>query len=154
MTRVLMVCLGNICRSPAAEAALIEAAALAGMDVTVASAGTASWHTGKRPDPRMRAAGDEAGLTIDGAARQVTTQDFRDHDLVVAMDRQNLADLRALAPDADAATRLRLLRDYVGPTDQDVPDPYYGGAEGFADVIDIVREAASSLVTALVEQRA
>lgn len=154
MTRVLMVCLGNICRSPTAEAALREAADDAEITVDVDSAGTASWHTGKRPDPRMRQAGADASLAIDGAARQVTARDFRDFDLVIAMDAQNRRDLEHLAPDDESAARIRLFRDYSGAPGADVPDPYYGDADGFAAVIAISRDAARGLVRAIAEDRA
>ncbi len=150
--RVLMVCLGNICRSPTAEAALREAADEAGLSLTVESAGTAAWHVGNRPDSRSRAAGSRAGLHVDGAARQVTAQDFERFDLLVAMDASNAEALRRLAPDEAATFRIRLFRDYVeGQQGLDVPDPYHGGRDGFDEVVGICRAAAAGLVTALSE---
>ncbi|MBW3620390.1 MAG: low molecular weight phosphotyrosine protein phosphatase [Actinobacteria bacterium] len=145
--RILMVCLGNICRSPTAEAALREAAAEAEVDVEVDSAGTGAWHVGNAPDERMTAAADEVGLCLAGAARQVTSEDLGDHDLVLAMDRENLRDLRALSPPDLPAGRIRLFREFdpEGP-DEDVPDPYYGGARGFADVVTMTRRTARELV--------
>ena len=148
-TRVLLVCLGNICRSPTAEAAVREAAAQAGVDVRVDSAGTGAWHVGNPPDARMTAAAAEDGLHLDGSARQVDPDDFRDFDLVVAMDASNRQDLLALAPDEDARQRVRLFRDYAGEADQGVPDPYYGGPDGFREVVGIVRRAAAGLVAAI-----
>jgi len=149
-TRVLAVCLGNICRSPTAEAALREAADTAGVDLVVDSAGTGAWHVGNRPDERMRAAGDVAGLAIEGAARQVTVADFDDFDVLLAMDASNLADLRQLAPSAKAAQRLHLFRDFdPDGRGHDVPDPYYGGPDGFIEVVQIARRAAKGVVAAI-----
>jgi protein-tyrosine phosphatase len=149
--RVLMVCLGNICRSPTAEAAVREAAQAAGVDLHVDSAGTGAWHVGEPPDRRMTAAAAEDGLHLGGAARQVTVDDFDRFDLVIAMDRSNLRDLERLAPDDDARARLRLFRDYAGQTGQDVPDPYYGGPDGFREVVALVRRAATGLVDAIAD---
>lgn len=145
--RVLTVCLGNICRSPAAEAAIAEAAAAVGADIEVDSAGTAAYHVGEPPDRRMRSAGSEAGLHIDGTARRFERADFDRYDLIVVMDRSNLRDVLALAPSDEAATRVHLFRSFdPDPDDLDVPDPYYGGEDGFRDVITMVRRAAAGLV--------
>lgn len=147
--RVLAVCLGNICRSPAAEAAILEAAADAGVDVEVDSAGTGAYHVGEPPDRRMRAAAAERGLHVSGHARQFSTADFDRFDLIVVMDRANLRDVVDMAPDDTAAQRVRLFRSF-DPTadndDLDVPDPYYGGPDGFIQVVDMVRRAAAGLV--------
>jgi protein-tyrosine phosphatase len=148
---ILTVCLGNICRSPTAEAALREAAERRGVAITVRSAGTGGWHVGAPPDQRMRAAGAEVGLAIDGAAARVTPSDLDDADLVVAMDRDNLADLERLATSADVTTPIILFRDLdpdAGPG-AEVPDPYYGGPEGFAEVVTLCRRTAEHLVAAL-----
>ncbi len=153
-TRVLLVCLGNICRSPTAEAAVREAADQAGVDLEVDSAGTGAWHVGEPPDARMTAAAAEDDLHLAGAARQVTPDDFRDFDLVVAMDTSNLDDLGRLAPDDDARGRLRLFREYADEAGQGVPDPYYGGPDGFREVVRIVRRAAAGLVAAIRDGRA
>lgn len=152
--RILFVCLGNICRSPTAEAAMKEAAADAGLDLVVDSAGTGSWHVGDSPDPRMRSAAADMDLIIDGVARQVRPADFEEFDLLVAMDRQNLRDLEALAPGEEAARKLRLFRQFQPDADgQEVPDPYYGGPEGFNRVVRIARESAAGLVAAIREGR-
>lgn len=148
-TRVLLVCLGNICRSPTAEAAVREAALEAGVDLEVDSAGTGAWHVGNPPDPRMTAAAAEDDLHLSGAARQVTVDDFRRFDLVVAMDTSNEQDLKRLAPDDDARSRVRLFRAYADEPGQGVPDPYYGGPDGFREVVAIVRRAARGLVDAV-----
>jgi protein-tyrosine phosphatase len=146
--RILVVCLGNICRSPTAEAALVEALADAGIHhVEVDSAGTGSWHLGDPPDPRMAAAAAEEGLALRGTARQVTRADFDRFDLILCMDRQNLADVVALAPDEASRAKVRLFRELDPDADgDDVPDPYYGGADGFASVVEIVRSAARGVV--------
>jgi protein-tyrosine phosphatase len=148
--KVLAVCLGNICRSPAAEAAIEEAASDAGVDIEVESAGTGAYHVGEPPDERMRRAGDVAGLHISGRARQFEPADFDRFDLIVVMDQANLRDVLAIAPDENTARRVQLFRSFdpdARPGDLDVPDPYYGGADGFAAVIDMVRRAASGLVS-------
>jgi protein-tyrosine phosphatase len=149
--RILMVCLGNICRSPTAEAVLRAALEREGLDgrVEVDSAGTGDWHVGAPPDHRMTEAAAAEGITLTGAARQVAgVEDLRDFDLVLAMDRQNLKDLQAMAGgDRDVLDRLQLFRDFAdGERGLDVPDPYYGGPEGFANVVGIVRDAAEGVV--------
>ncbi len=148
--RVLAVCLGNICRSPTAEAAIREAAGEAGLSLEVDSAATGAWHLGDRPDPRMRAAGQANNLLIDGTARQIRIGDFDDFDLILAMDRQNLSDLLTLAPSPKAAEKVRLFRTFDPEAASDeVPDPYYGGERGFQEVIDMSRAAARGLVDAV-----
>ncbi len=129
---VLMVCLGNICRSPMAEGALRAAAGKAGLSLTVDSAGTGGWHKGEAPDPRAQAAALRGGVDISGQrARQVRPADFDDFDLILAMDRDNLADLAALMPKG-ARAQLSLLMDHVpGRAGKSVADPYYGDAKGF-----------------------
>ncbi len=142
--RVLFVCLGNICRSPTAEgvmASLLSESRLDG-EVELDSAGTGGWHAGAPPDERATAAAARRGIALAGAARRVRVADFADFDLVVAMDRENRDDLLALAPDAAARAKVRLLREYdpasVEAGDLDVPDPYYGGPDGFERVLDVV----------------
>jgi protein-tyrosine phosphatase len=148
--RILAVCLGNICRSPAAEAAISEAAQEAGVVVEVESAGTGSWHVGEPPDPRMVQAAASVGLQIAGTARQVRPEDFSDFDLIVAMDRNNYDDIVALAPDGEAAAKVRMFRSYdPNATGLDVLDPYYGGTEGFHQVVAATRAAARGLVGSL-----
>lgn len=150
--RILVVCLGNICRSPAAESALRESLAEAGLGdrVEVDSAGTGDWHLGKPPDPRMVAAAARAGLSVDGRARRVEAGDLDRFDLVLAMDRSNLTALRALARDDTTRAKVRLFREFDETADADeVPDPYCGDPGGFARVVDIVRAAARGLVARL-----
>lgn len=149
---VLAVCLGNICRSPTAEAALREAAEQAGMELTVRSAGTGDWHVGKPPDERMRRAAAEEGLHLSGTADRVTPDALAEADLVLAMDRSNLADLQDLAGRTGITTPIRLYREFdpeAQPGELDVPDPYYGGPDGFAEVVRMVRRTAGAVVAHL-----
>jgi protein-tyrosine phosphatase len=149
---ILFVCLGNICRSPTAEGVMRHLLREAGLDerVELESAGTGSWHVGDPPDARATEAAARRGIVLDGAARRVTRGDFERFDLVVAMDRENLAELRRLAPDEEARAKVRLLREFdpasAGAPDLDVPDPYYGGPRGFDDVLDLVEAACRGLL--------
>ncbi|HRO33565.1 MAG TPA: low molecular weight protein-tyrosine-phosphatase, partial [Brevundimonas sp.] len=132
MLSVLFVCLGNICRSPLAEAALRDEARRRRLDLIVDSAGTGDWHAGEPPDPRAQAAAARNGVDISTLrARQVTKGDFRRFTHIVALDEQNLADLKRLAP-ADATATLSLLLDHVpGRQGQGVVDPWFGDEAGF-----------------------
>lgn len=145
--RVLTVCLGNICRSPTAQAAIRDAAAGHGLELEVDSAGTGDWHIGELPDERMRAAAAAAGLTLDSRGRQVGADDLAEFDLVLAMDRDNLRVVESLERD-DSTARVELFRtwDPDADGDLDVPDPYYGGRRGFEEVVEICRRTARSLV--------
>jgi protein-tyrosine phosphatase len=120
--------------------------------VEVDSAGTGSWHVGNPPDRRATAEARDRGIVMEGRARQFGRGDLARFDLVVAMDAQNAADLRALAPDDAAAAKVRLLREWdpdADDADRDVPDPYYGGPEGFAIVLDMVERACARLIAEL-----
>ena len=148
--KVLFVCLGNICRSPAAEGVFIDYVTSQGVShrVEVDSAGTASWHTGKRADPRMRSAASDRGVQLTSRARQVRAEDFEVFDLIVAMDHSNYRDLEALQVPGGAA--LRMLGDFLPEvSDQDaapdVPDPYYGGPDGFELVLDMLERACEPI---------
>jgi protein-tyrosine phosphatase len=145
------VCAGNICRSPAAEAAIREAAAEAGLEIEVDSAGTGSWHVGQPPHPEGIAAGARAGLRVDGRARRVTAVDFDRFDIILAMDRANLRDLFDLAPTREAQARTRLFRTYdPGAESDEVPDPWGGPEAGYDETVRIVRAAARGLVAEIV----
>ncbi len=144
---ILFVCLGNICRSPLAEAALREAARRRGLDLTIDSAGTGDWHAGEPPDPRAVAVATRHGVDISGLrARQVTRGDFTRFDHIVALDHDNLENLRRLTP-ADTTARLSLLLDHVpGREGQAVADPWFGAAEGFDVTWAEVTAAADALL--------
>jgi protein-tyrosine phosphatase len=148
--RICFVCLGNICRSPTAEAVmrgLLEQEGLREL-VDIDSAGTGAWHVGEPPDHRARAAGKRRGLHVGGKARKVVREDFERFDLLIAMDRSNHADLLRLAPTDEAAARIYLLRDFDEecPTGSEVPDPYYGGGDGFEQVLEICEAGCRGLL--------
>jgi protein-tyrosine phosphatase len=148
--RLSFVCLGNICRSPTAAAVmrrLVEDAGLSGR-IAIESAGTGSWHVGEPPDARATAEAGMRGYRMDGRARQFRQEDFDRLDLVLAMDRENAAALRRLAPIPEAAAKVHLLREFdpAARGDLDVPDPYYGGLHGFATVFDMVAAACRGLL--------
>ncbi|HUR72694.1 MAG TPA: low molecular weight protein-tyrosine-phosphatase [Sporichthya sp.] len=151
--RVCMVCLGNICRSPMAAAVLRHKLAEAGLAnrVVVESAGTGGWHVGDGADRRARAALVARGYDDTHSARKFGREFFKDYDLVIAMDRDNLRNLRAIAPDRDAREEVRLLRSYdpTAPEEAEVEDPYYGGDEGFAEVLHQIERACDGLVAEL-----
>lgn len=149
----LFVCLGNICRSPLAEAAFVAAAERAGVAVVADSAGTGGWHAGDPPDRRSQAVARRYGVDISGQrARLVRRADFREFDHILALDPQNLRDLHAIAP-ADASARIALLMDPVpGRAGQGVRDPYYGGEADFDEVWGDVSAAADALVAMLMRE--
>lgn len=151
--RLCFVCLGNICRSPTAEGVMRHLVAKAGLTerIEVDSAGTAGWHEGDHPDRRTRAEAQRRGIDLSGLrGRQFGADDFARFDLVLAMDHDNLVDLASLAPDDDARASIELLRAFDPAADSDadlaVPDPYYGGADGFAAVFDMVDRACRGLL--------
>ncbi len=153
--KLLFVCLGNICRSPTAEGVMRDLVRDAGLEEEIAldSAGTGGRQVGAPPDARATETARRRGIVLEGAARRFDPADFDRFDLILAMDRQNLRDLRALAPDDEAAGRVRLLREFdpasAGAPDLDVPDPYYGGDDGFDVVLDQVDAACRGLLDAV-----
>lgn len=151
--RLLVVCLGNICRSPAGEAALREAAAEAGVDVVVDSAGTGPWHVGDPPNLQMQEAGKRAGLVVDGRGRQVTSAtDLQGYDLILAMDRSNLRDLRRLAP--DLTDRIHLYRSFDPEAESaEMPDPYGLADSEFDVTVRRARSGARAIVSAIESDR-
>lgn len=150
--RVLFVCLGNICRSPLAEAVVRGRLAAAGVDhVELDSAGTGHWHVGQPPDRRTQAVARARGLDMSALrARQVRVDDFHDFDLILCADRSNLRDLQRLAPPGARAT-VALLRDWAqgGDAGLEVPDPYTGEADSFESVHDMLETAAEAIVARL-----
>jgi low molecular weight protein-tyrosine phosphatase len=155
--RVLFVCLGNICRSPTAEGVLRRIAADEAPDLqlTIDSAGTADYHIGAHPDPRSCAHAARRGYVLDELrARQVVAEDFRDFDLILAMDEDNLRDLQAIAPH-DARARIALFLDFApGAAGRPVPDPYYGKPADFDKVLDLIEAAARGLLVSIRSGRA
>ena len=149
--RILFVCMGNICRSPTAEGVMRRLAADAELDIEIDSAGVGAWHAGEPPDARATLAARRRGITLEGAARAIMLDDFRRFDLVIALDRSNLRELLAIAPDEEAAEKIRLLREFDPDAggDLDVPDPYYGGDHGFETVLDMVEAACRGLIDEL-----
>ena len=148
MKNVLFVCLGNICRSPMAEAMARAAADRAGLEATFDSAGTGAWHVGEPPDRRAQAAARARGLDLSPLrARQAKAADFAAFDLILAMDRNNLAALQAIRPPG-ARAELRLFTSLIGPAaPADVPDPYYEG--DFDGVLDLIETGAKGLIAEL-----
>jgi protein-tyrosine phosphatase len=147
--RVLFVCMGNICRSPTAEGVFREFARRHAPDLAleVDSAGTHDYHVGEPPDPRALKAASTRGLDISGLrARQVEAADFERFDLILAMDRLNYETLRERSPPA-FRSRIRLLLEFADDASrEDVPDPYYGGPQGFEEVLDLLEDAAAGLL--------
>lgn len=157
--RITVVCLGNICRSPIGEVVLRDRVTQAGLEgtVTVDSAGTGDWHIGRDADPRTIEVLLDHGYAIDHRARQITHDWFEAIDLAIAMDTSNYANLERLMAVSGADSELRMMRSFdpelatiAAPDDRlDVPDPYYGGPEGFVEVLRMIERAADGLVTQL-----
>jgi low molecular weight protein-tyrosine phosphatase len=151
---VLLVCLGNICRSPTAEGVLRHLAAQAAphLKIQIDSAGTADYHIGAPPDLRSQRAALRRGIDISGLrARQVTQNDFVRFDLILAMDRENLRELEAMKP-ANSRASLKLFLEYAPDLNlRDVPDPYYCGAGVFEEVLDLTTAASRGLLASLEE---
>ncbi|MFI9823167.1 low molecular weight protein-tyrosine-phosphatase [Streptomyces sp. NPDC052013] len=154
--RVCFVCTGNICRSPMAESVFRARVAEAGLDglVEVDSAGTGGWHEGDGADPRAVAVLEEHGYDAGHTARQFDPSWFPRLDLVIALDAGHLRALRRLAPTERDADKVRLLRSYdpAAGGDLDVPDPYYGDADGFDECLEMVEAASTGLLASVREQ--
>lgn len=149
--RVLFVCLGNICRSPTAEAVMRQRLQQAGLAerIELDSAGTGDWHVGKAPDSRTQQAASRRGYDLSSLrGRQVSVDDFARFDLILAMDSVNLHDLQRMRP-ANARAELDLYLRRFELDEGEVPDPYYGGSEGFEQVLDLLEQASDALLIEL-----
>lgn len=150
MISVCFVCLGNICRSPTAEGVFRRLVSDAGLTdkINIDSAGTGDYHVGESPDARSRSAASRRGYQLTGVARQFQAGDLDTFDYVLAADRSNLQALRRLCSDEQKLRKIHLLRSFdpIAPQDAEVPDPYYGGAAGFDEVIDICERACRGLL--------
>jgi protein-tyrosine phosphatase len=154
--RVLFVCLGNICRSPMAEGLFIDLVAKARLSefITVESAGTSSYHQGELPDRRMRETALRHGIALTSRARPLRKQDFHDFDYIAAMDRSVLRAIQDLQGKDPCRARVFLMRDHDPECDSlDVPDPYYGGPEGFEDVYQILLRSNTVFLKMILEGR-
>ena len=150
---ILFVCLGNICRSPTGEAVMQHFLQEHGheQEVHVDSAGTIGYHTGNPADSRMRAAGEKRGYSFHSRSREITPEDLETFDLVIAMDRENLSDI--LEINAEPTAEVKLLSDFLDDSwPLDVPDPYYGGAEGFETVLDMIQASVEPLFNHLTQE--
>jgi protein-tyrosine phosphatase len=149
-TSLLFVCLGNICRSPLAEGVFLHLVRESGLEsrYLADSAGTGHWHVGNDPDPRSVEVAHRHGIHLVGKARQVREEDFGRFDLIVAMDRDNLRNLSRIKPRDSGSSELILLREFdpEATGDLDVPDPYYGGDDGFQRVFEMVHRSCRTLL--------
>ena len=147
--KLLFVCMGNICRSPAAEAVMkhiVEREGLSG-SIHVDSAGTGGWHAGNQADARMRSAACNRGYDLTSIARQVSRDDFDEFDLILVMDRQNRRDIRPFEPKGASPGQLRLFCEFCSAHEEaEVPDPYYGGPQGFENVLDLLEDGCEGLL--------
>ena len=149
--KILFVCLGNICRSPAAEGVMKSVlASEKAQGWTIDSAGTGDYHIGDLPDSRMRSAASRRGLDLTHRCRQVCQSDFEDSDLIIGMDANNMYNLRRMAPSAESVSKLKPMADFLreGCGYDYVPDPYYEGAEGFELVLDLLEDGCRNIYRA------
>lgn len=149
-TKILFVCLGNICRSPAADGIMRHLVHTRGLDARIAidSAGTYAGHTGELPDSRMRRAASRRGYDLTHRARQIREEDFEKFDMVVVMDDRNYETVHRLAPSPEAARKIFRMREFFRrhPDRSHVPDPYYEGAEGFELVLDMLEDGCAGIL--------
>lgn len=149
MKKILIVCLGNICRSPTGEAVLRATANKMGVSVEIDSAGTINNHQGNPPDKRAQQAGELRGYSFKGiTSRQIIASDFEKFDLILAADNSNIADLKAICPD-HLHYKIELFLSYSQSEQTEIPDPYYGGQAGFELVLDLLQQASKNLLQRL-----
>ncbi len=151
--RILFVCLGNICRSPAAEEIMRHFVRKAAREkeISVASAGLIAYHQGELPDARMRNHAAKRGYRLTHRARPIQAEDFYDFHLIIGMDDSNIDRLRQLAPSAEEEKKIYRMTDFLRTRTADhVPDPYYGGASGFENVLDILEDACQGLLEKII----
>ncbi|NJM00530.1 MAG: low molecular weight phosphotyrosine protein phosphatase [Synechococcaceae cyanobacterium SM2_3_2] len=151
-TKLLFVCLGNICRSPAAENIMDHLLKTTSpeLEILCDSAGTGSYHVGSAPDRRMTQAAQRQGIEMQGRARQLMAADLAEFDLILAMDRDNFRNIQALDPSGRYASKIKMMCDYCADhDDKEVPDPYYGGESGFQYVIELLTDACQGLLAEL-----
>ncbi|WP_425665980.1 low molecular weight protein-tyrosine-phosphatase [Vibrio tubiashii] len=149
MKKLLVVCMGNICRSPTGEAILRAKSQQLGIPVEVDSAGTIGYHQGNPPDSRAKAAGEHRGYSFKGIrSRKVVSGDFEDFDLILAADRDNFTDLIQQCPQ-HLQHKVKLFLDYSNSEYEEIPDPYYGGDAGFELVLDLIEEASENVLKSL-----
>lgn len=147
--KILFVCLGNICRSPSAEAVMKKLVHDAGLDeqFEIDSAGLINYHEGERADPRMRAHAARRGYQLDSISRPIRLSDFDHFDLIIGMDNRNVDELRSLAPDLESEAKVHQMTEFSRNKLYDyVPDPYYGGADGFELVLTLLEDACGGLL--------
>ncbi|NOH79335.1 low molecular weight phosphotyrosine protein phosphatase [Vibrio sp. RE86] len=147
--KILVVCMGNICRSPTGEAVLRMKSKQLNIDAEIDSAGTIGYHQGNPPDSRAKAAGENRGYSFKGIrSRKVISSDFEDFDLILAADFDNLADLQSQCPE-HLQHKLKLFLEYSDSEYQEIPDPYYGGDQGFELVLNLIEEASERVLRSL-----
>ncbi|MDP2829268.1 MAG: low molecular weight protein-tyrosine-phosphatase [Sulfuricellaceae bacterium] len=156
MTKILFVCMGNICRSPAAEGVFRDLVARSGMGVSIQidSAGTHDYHIGALPDARMRAAALKRGCDLGGLrGRQVGVDDFQQFDHILAMDQANLSNLKQICP-PELQHKIRLFLEFSQNfSEREVPDPYYGAQQGFEHVLDLIEDASQGLLASITKNQ-
>ena len=154
MSKILMVCLGNICRSPLAHGILAHKASIENLPIKVDSAGTGSWHVGSPPDPRSIATAKKYGIDISKQkARQFITHDFNYFDRIYVMDKSNLTDVLRLASSKEDSQKVELiLKQFESPEVLSVPDPYYGGDQGFEHVYHLLDKACQQIINNIKNQ--
>lgn len=154
MIKVLFVCLGNICRSPLAEAIFKHKVKERGLDqhIVADSCGTANYHVGDKPDPRTIANAIKNGVSIDHCGRQLCVDDFDNFDYILAMDNSNIRNIMRITSNKSWHQKIQLMRDYDPQGKGEVPDPYYGGEKGFQEVFDILNRTTDSFLDRLTEK--